>query len=117
MVSEQTFHVNVDVSGSLPPGSSLQPALLGDDYLISGFNGSSSVVTFPPSAQRVSLTVIILPDNVAEGGEGFLASSAPSDSGGAPTYLNPIGLATESLIVISSGGLPIGEWKLMLFRS
>ena len=103
MVSEQTFYVNVNVSGLLPPGSSLQPALLGDDYLISGFNGSSSIITFPPSAQIVPLTVILLPDSVAEGDEGFLASSAPSFSGGAPTYLNPTALTAESLIVISSG--------------
>lgn len=109
MVSEQTFHVDVEVSGSLPPGSSLQPAILGDDYQISDTNGSSVTIVFPPSAQRVSFSFFLLPDDVSEGDEGFLASSAPSESTSGPAYLNPIGLAAESLVVISSGQPPIGE--------
>ena len=107
MVSEQTFHVDVEVSGSVPPGSSLLPATLGNDYRVSGTNSSSVIISFPPSAQRASFSFVLLPDDDSEGDEGFLASSMPSDSGDAPTYLNPIGLATESLVVISGG--PIGK--------
>jgi hypothetical protein len=100
-VSEQTFFVNISVSGSLPSDLPFQPALLGNDYLIGASNSSSLVITFPPSAQRVPFTVIILPDDVPEGDEAFLASSERSNSGGAPTYLSPLGLNAESVIIIT----------------
>lgn len=115
VVSEQTFFVGVNVSRPLPPGSPLQPALLGRDYLIGASNNDSfTVVTLPPFLQRAPFIVTLLPDNVTEGDEGFIASLAPSGLGSAPTYLNPIGLAAESLIVISSRLPPVGEWKWML---
>lgn len=107
MVSEQTFLVNVGVSASLPPNSTLQPAILGNDYLIGASNVSSLVITFPPSVQRVPFTVTILPDNVPEGDEVFIANSEPSD--GSPTYLLPSGLTPESEIFIPGGGPPISE--------
>ncbi len=107
MVSEQTFLVNVDVSGSLPADPPFQPAIFGDDYLIGASNSSSLVITFPPSAQRVPFTVVILPDDVSEGNEVFLASSEPL--AGAPTYLSPLGLNRESVIVITGEGPPVGE--------
>ena len=106
-MSEQTFLINVIVSASVPPDSTLQPAILGDDYLIDFSNASSVVITFPPSAQRVPFTVIILPDNVPEGDEAFIASSEPSD--GSPAYLLPSELSPESVIVITDGGPPISE--------
>ena len=107
-MSEQTFLVDVFISASVPPDSTLQPAILGDDYLIDFSNASSVVITFPPSAQRVPFTVIVLPDNVPEGDEAFIASSEPS-VGNSPVYLLPSELSPESVIVITGGGPPISE--------
>ena len=101
VMTEQTFNVLVDVSAqALPPSSSLQTASIGSDHLLDGSNHPSLIVTFPPSALRLSFTVTILPDNVAEGDEGFIASSTSSQFQGAPRYLTPNGLAEDSLIVI-----------------
>ena len=111
MLSEQTFLIDIEVTDTSV--SLLQPATFGSDYQLSDTNGSSVVITFPPSAQRVPFSFVLLPDNLPEGDEGFLARSEGSQSSSAPTYLNPRVLAAESFIVITSTRPPIGEWKVV----
>ena len=98
-VSEQTFLVTV-VLQSISPGQGIQPATLNDDYGLSGT--TPYVAHFLPTEQRITIGFTLFPDNVHEGTEAFLATSAPEDGGGfsVPRYLNPIALFAETLIVI-----------------
>ena len=108
VVSEQTFFAGVSAQ-ALPPNSSLPNATLGLDYLLDGSDFYITSVSFPPSAQRVSVTIDVLSDIFVEGEEGFIAHSYPSSFQNSPHYLKPIGLHQDSLIVVSDIGLPIGE--------
>ena len=109
VTSEQTFLVAVQVSGSVPPGRSLQPASLDSDYRISTVSGITSVVlTFGPIVQRINFPFTLLPNFFPERTEAFLASSAPADTGELPdgtivsvsTYLNPIDLSAQTFVII-----------------
>ena len=103
-ISEQTFMILVQASGSTVPGTDIQPASINDDYQLLFSSNTSVVISFPPSAQRVPFGFTILQDSDPEETEAFLASSEPY---GAPTYLNPTSLFAETLITISSR--PRGE--------
>ena len=109
VTSEQTFLVVVQVSSSVPPGQSIQPASLDSDYRLSAALGVTSVVPqFGPLMQRINFQFTLLTDTLPEGTEAFLASSAPGDSAQlpdgrtvpVPTYLNPIKLFAESFVII-----------------
>ena len=55
-------------------------------------------IFFQQSKARIPIGFNLSPDNVREGTEAFLVRTAPGESG--PTYLNPIALFAETLIVI-----------------
>ena len=59
VTSEQTFLVVVQVSSSVPPEQSIQPATLVADYSLSAA-GTSVVLQFGPMVQRNSLYLLIL---------------------------------------------------------
>ena len=107
VISEQTFLVVVQVSSSVPPGQSIQPATLDADYRLSA-PGTSVVLQFGPVVQRINFLFTLFTDTLPEGTEAFLASSAPADmtqlpdgrTVPVPTFLNPINLLAESFVII-----------------
>ena len=109
VTSEQTFLVVVQVSRSVP-GQSIQPATLDIDYRVGGpgLGVTNVVLQFGPMSQRINFPFNLFPDDLAEGTEAFLASSAPADTAqlpdgttvSVPTFLNPINLFAESFVVI-----------------
>ena len=107
VISEQTFLVAVQVSSSVPPGQSIQPAWLDADYRLS-VSGTVVVLPFGPMVQRINFPFSLFSDTLPEGTEAFLASSAPADMAQLPdgttvpvsTFLNPSTLSAESFVII-----------------
>ena len=86
-MSEQTFLIDIEASDTLFLGAPVREATFGEDYRLLGTNGSTVVITFPPSAQRVPVDFVLLPDDIPEVDEGFFVSSTPSESPDAPIFL------------------------------
>ena len=106
VLSEQTFIVEIQTSDSVPSGSGFNPATINVDYEL-GVTGTATALLFPPNIQRILFSFTLLSDNLPEGTEAFLASSAPEDNaevGGVefdvPGFLSPISLSQETFIVI-----------------
>ena len=111
-ISEQTFHVVIEVS-TATPNPNIRPAMLtsrdavgniiNNDYLL--FNSDQSVIisSFLPGAQTLELLFTLFPDDVAEGTEAFQASSSPSEGALDPDYIIPTDentLFAETFIII-----------------
>lgn len=88
--SEQTFSITISVGN--PGTAGVRPATLdfaageGDYRLIPA--ADFIVQEFPPSAQNITFIVFIFTDDLAEGTEGFRASSTPTENSpsfGAPS--------------------------------
>ena len=98
--TEQIFGIVIRVSDRVVAG--VNPATFGvdgGDYLTGG-NGSLTTF-FPPNQQRLNFGITLFPDDIPEGTEGFLASSARldiSDFQGTtfplPDYLSPTHAST-----------------------
>ena len=79
MLSEQNFLVTLQVMDSAPYnyGSSIQPALFGRDYTLSGISLTES---FPTVQRRILFHITLLTDDVIEGTEAFQASVSPGEN-------------------------------------
>ena len=102
--SEQTFRVIVEVADSVPFGG--HPATISVDYSI-GRGGTSSVIEFFPSMQRVNFPFTLFHDNFSEGTEAFHVSYSAEDTGESdgmkfdlPGYSPPIALSSETFVII-----------------
>ena len=76
--TEQIFGIVILVSDAVPVGAN--PATFGrfDDYETGG--GGSLTIFFPSNQQRLNFEITLFPDEIPEGTEGFLASSARIDT-------------------------------------
>ena len=107
VVSEQTFFVAVQISNSVPSGSRFRQAQINVDYDIGVAIGTSRVLQFPATFQRILFSFTLLSDTIPEGTEAFLASSTPADSAlingvefDVPGYLPPVNLFPQSYVII-----------------
>ena len=109
VTTEQTFLVNVQVSDSVPPRQDIHPATLDVDYRLSVAVGTSAELQFGPRDQRIMFPLTLFSDNLPEGTEAFLVSSAPGDNVILPdgtifpvsTFQNPnAALFAETFVVI-----------------
>ena len=104
--SEQTFSVVVQIASASNFGQNIQPATHNEDYSLS-VEQTHVTLPFLPYDQRIIVPFTLFTDDVPEGTEAFRLSSAPNnivlpDQTGVtlPTYLNPINLSTDTIIVI-----------------
>ena len=100
VVSEQTFAVVVQFVDSVPPGSNLLPATIGEDYS-AGFGAVQ--FQFQNISQRLLVPFSLFQDNYPEGTEGFLMTSVPGDLGfdvSVPGYLPPTTLSADAFVII-----------------
>ena len=109
VVSEQSFLVAIQVIDSGPPGTSIQPATIGDlDYRLVRGDQSSVTLSFPAYETRINVPFTLLADSVPEGTEAFQASISPVDTqmrlDGTieifPTFLSPHTLTSEIFVII-----------------
>ena len=106
VTSEQTFLVNIRV---LSPHESFQPATLNVDYLLNNANTLAKLtLTFKPTDQRINFPFTLLPDELAERTEAFLAhsSSGAMVNSSQPHYEIPIKLFRETLVIIQDDDIP-----------
>ena len=110
VVSEQTFLVEIKATDTVPSGSGFRPAQINFDYSI-GVVGTSRVLQFPASFQRILFEFTLLSDNLPEGTEAFLVSSSPDNfviingtEVQVPSYLRPVSLFPQAYVIIQAGG-------------
>ena len=100
VVSEQTFVVVVQFIDTAPLGSNIQPATFDVDYSVSL---RPAVLIFQNISQRLLVRFSLFKDNIPEGIEAFLMTSAPGDLGPdvvVPSYLPPITLSADAFVII-----------------
>ena len=100
-ITEQTYSVVVSVSNPPPP---LNPATLQDaqggnyDYSLGSPGASSLVLEFGPNQQNRTFAFELTSDKIAEGTEGFEATSTANQ--GFPTFGAPQNISATTLITI-----------------
>ena len=77
MLSEQNFHITIQVMDSAPHGSSFHPATFGVDYRLSRKHFTQLFHTFQ---QRLPFYFTLLIDDIAEGTEAFQACVSLEDN-------------------------------------
>ena len=108
VVSEQSFLVAIQVTSSVPSGTNIGPATLGEDYHLSLAGQRSVAVLFPSSESRINFPFTLIGDNSQEQTEAFWANAFPEDtqirSDGTvemfPIFLNTKTLASEIFVII-----------------
>ena len=103
VVSEQTFVVVVQVTNSVPPGTNFQPATFGEDYSVGSSITMSESLQFQNDDQKINVPLTLFADNIVEGTEAFLMTSAPGDLGTTvvvPQYISPTTLSTDAFVII-----------------
>ena len=98
MVSEQSFLVGIQVTDSVPPGTGIQPAIIGDffDYHLVRGDQSSVTLSFPASKSRINVPFTLLADSLPEETEAFqLASVSPEGM-----FISPETLTSETFVII-----------------
>ena len=106
VTSEQTFLVNIKV---FSPHDSFQPATLNVDYVLNNTSNLAKLtLKFKPTDQRINFPFTLLPDELVEGTEAFLArsSSETTVNSTQPRYEIPIKLFRETLVIIEDDDIP-----------
>ena len=108
VISEQTFLLYIQVNDSVPSGTNIQPATLGEDYRLAVAGQTSVTLSFSAFESRIPFQFNLFADTLSEGTEAFQVSLSPEDTRERPdgsidtfpTFLNPVALASEIFVVI-----------------
>ncbi len=93
ILTEQTYVIVIEVNDATP-NTNIRAATLSDDagdndYVITLPTERSFVLLFPPENQLLEFAFTLFPDEIAEGTEGFQASSQPSEDPNNPAFTAP----------------------------
>ena len=121
VISEQTFFIIVEVVEATPSNqNNINRARRCEDFEISN---AISVIHFPPDEQRIAIHFTLLPDNIPECNESFLATSAP-ESGGidytgmlfdVPLFLPPDTLSDTTYIILEDNDCKFHRSRIIAY--
>lgn len=88
----------------MSPQDSFQPAMLNADYVLNNASVLAKLtLKFKPRDQRINFPFTLLPDELAEGTEAFLARSSSGFT--QPRFEIPIKLFAETLVIIQDNDM------------